>query len=112
MNVVRLKKALWNMDGDWGSESLNHMLLWVLTCGTFAAEGTTDEEWFVSRVLRVARRLKVRSVDKLEEVMCRFFYSSKLQYATVCKLANRILKEETKPPKSLLPRLNIEAANP
>jgi hypothetical protein len=98
MNVARLKTALWNVDRDWGSESLNHMLLWVLICGTFAAEGTTDEEWFVSRVLQVARILEVRSYDKLEEVMCQFFYSSKLQHANVRKLTDRILKEERKAP--------------
>ena len=69
MNMTRLQKVLWNVDRDWGSESLNQMLLWVLMCGGFVAEGTADEEWFLSRALPVSRLLYVSHYDGLHKVM-------------------------------------------
>jgi hypothetical protein len=107
MNMVRLQKALWSVDRDWGSESLNQMLLWVLVCGAFAAEGTTDEEWFVSRALRVARVLDIGDYNALLDVMCKFFYSRKLQDGSIYKLAGRIVKEERNlptPDSDLIPK--------
>lgn len=94
MNAVRLQKALWNIDRDWGSESLNHMLLWVHLCGAFAAEGTCSEEWFLSRALHVARLGQIKNHHALNEVMCQFFYSRQLQDGSTQKLAKRIVEEE------------------
>ena len=98
MNMVRLQKALWTVDRDWGSGPLNKMLLWVLMCGAFAAEGVADEEWFLSRALRVAQRLDVSGYESVRGTMGQFFYATKLQDRSMRRLAERILDGERKLP--------------
>ena len=100
MNMVRLQKVLWTVDRSWGSGPLDRILLWVLMCGAFAAEGTPDEEWFLSRALQVARKLDVGGYESVRGTMGQFFYASKLQDRSMRKLAERILDGKRKLPNS------------
>lgn len=94
MNLARLKRALHGVDRDWGSIPLNCMLLWVLLCAAFVAEGTSNERWFLSRAEPVAKDLQITTYDRLHELMCQYFYSSRLQQGILRKLLGALGRED------------------
>jgi hypothetical protein len=97
MNIVRLQKSLGNGCLNWGSMSMNRLLLWVLMYGSVIAAGTLREEWFVQRALQLATRLEYHDIHEINNITAQYFYANELQYHSMRKLATRITPRHSTP---------------
>ena len=88
-NLVHLRNNLHGIERDWGSESWNEMLLWVLITGLCTAQAAPDEEsWFMITAASVAFDLDIHDAWDLRRLMHLFVYHETSQHASLMRLAD------------------------
>ena len=76
-------------EGCWGVH--NHMLLWIVITGMWAATGSTEEAWFLAEAVCGCTLLGLDSYDKLCQMMNSFIWIEQLQSPTLMTLAGHVL---------------------
>ena len=66
------------------------LLLWMLTVGSFASVGLSDEPWFVSRLAEVADHLGLRNEVQLRHLLRCYFFLDSAQSASLTILFGKL----------------------
>jgi hypothetical protein len=92
--VSRLKQALLASELEMDEQSWterNGLLLWVLTVGSVASAGNSNEEWFVSQLAEVVCRLQLQTQAQLRELLLGYFFLDSAQSASLSTLVGKLV---------------------
>jgi hypothetical protein len=91
--VPRLKQALLASEVEMEEQSWKErdgLLLWVLTVGSVASAGSSDEQWFVSQLAEVANSLRLWTQAQLRNFLLDYFFLDSAQSASLSALAGKL----------------------